>query len=138
MESIFMDNAAQPTDDDLLEKLGSSHKLWSDLRSYLLTQLKDPSEEWNYPGKKYGWSFRMKSKKRNIIYFLPRDGYFKVAFVFGDKAVDKIAESSVQEFIKTELAEAKKYAEGQGIRIDVKNDDIMDNIKTLIKIKLEN
>jgi hypothetical protein len=58
--------------------------------------------------------------------------------VFGDKAVDKIAESSVQEFIKTELAEAKKYAEGQGIRIDVKNDDIMDNIKTLIKIKLEN
>ncbi len=133
-----MDKATKPTDSDLKEKLGSNYQIWAKLKSYLFDQLKDPSDEWNYPGKKYGWSFRVKSKKRNIIYFLPRDGYFKVAFVFGDKAVSKIEESDVQQFIKTKLAEAKRYAEGRGIRIDVKNSDMMDNIKTLINIKLEN
>lgn len=137
MESIFMNKSIQPTEQDLADKLGSTFSVWSELKSYLNDTLKTPAEEWNYPGKKYGWSFRMKSKKRNIIYFLPRDGYFKVAFVFGQKASDKVMESEVNEKIKAELNEAKVYAEGRGIRIAVKNDEILNDIKTLIQIKIE-
>jgi hypothetical protein len=138
MESIFMNKSDRPTEQDLVDKLGSTYLLWSDLKSYLNDTLKNPSGEWNYPGKKYGWSFRMKSKKRNIIYFLPRDGYFKVAFVFGQKATNKVMESSVNEIIKAELNEAKVYAEGRGIRIDIKDDQILNDIKNLIQIKVEN
>lgn len=75
MESIFMDKAVIPTEDDLKEKLGKTYAYWQKLKSYLFDSLKDPSEAWNFPGKKYSWSFRLKSKKRNIIYFLPRDGF---------------------------------------------------------------
>lgn len=138
MESIFMDKATQPTNQNLIEKLGSTYSFWSDLKSYLNETLKDPSEEWNFPGKKYGWSFRMKSKKRNIIYFLPRDGFFKVAFVFGSKATEKVMESNVSISIKAELENAKVYAEGRGIRIDVKNSQILNDIKTLVQIKVAN
>jgi hypothetical protein len=81
--------------------------------------------EWNYPGKKYGWSYRIKDKKRAIIYFLPRDKYFKVAFVFGQKATDIVLASNISREIKTELEQATKYAEGRGIRIDIKNDLIV-------------
>jgi len=42
-------------------------------------------EEWNFPGKKYGWSFRIKDKKRAIVYLLPGDDAFMVAFVFGGR-----------------------------------------------------
>lgn len=136
MESVFMNKSEQPSEQDLAEKLGSTFSVWSDLKSHLNDTLKDPSEEWNFPGKKYGWSFRMKSKKRNIIYFLPRDGYFKVAFVFGHKAVNKVLESEVNENIKLDLKEAKVYAEGRGIRIDVRDDQILNEINTLIQIKL--
>ena len=90
MESAFMNKRAMPTEIELKEKLGSTYIIWNELKIYLNDNLKNPSEEWNYPGKKYGWSFRMKSKKRNIIYFLPKDRFFKVAFVFGQRAFDKV------------------------------------------------
>ncbi len=80
----------------------------------------------------------MKSKKRNIIYFLPGDGYFKVAFVFGQKAMIKIMESNVSSVIKAELHGAKVYGEGRGIRIDINDTSNFEDIKTLIKIKAEN
>ena len=80
----------------------------------------------------------MKSNKRNIIYFLPREGYFKVAFVFGQKATDKVMESKVNDKIKAELGEAKVYAEGRGIRIDVNNNQILNDIKRTIRIKVDN
>ena len=127
-----------PTDQELKEKLDTTFITWNKLKSYLNENLKAPGEEWNFPGKKHGWSFRMKSKKRNIIYFLPKEDFFQVAFVFGQKVTDKVLESSVADFIKTELQNAKVYGEGRGIRIDVENEDIMEDIKILIHIKLAN
>ena len=80
----------------------------------------------------------MRSEKRAIIYLLPRDSSFKVALVFGQKATDLIMSSQVSDVIKTELDSAKVYAEGRGIRIDVKDPMIIDDIKQLIDIKLAN
>ena len=88
--------------------------------------------------KKYGYSYRIKDKKRAILYFLPRKDYFKVAFVFGQKATDIILESDIAPETKNELAQARKYAEGRGIRIDVKNNLNIPDIKKLVKIKLAN
>ena len=138
MENIFMDKTHQPSEQDLEFALGLNYLIWAELQNYLNSTLDKPSEEWNYPGKKYGWSFRMKSKKRNIIYFLPYDGYFKVAFVFGPKATAAVMKSQVSEALKEELQNAKVYAEGRGIRIEVKNIGILADIKELIRIKLEN
>ncbi len=137
MESVFMDKAKMPTENDLKEKLRTGFSTWNELKAYLHDTLIQPGEEWNYPGKKYGWSFRMKSKKRNIIYFLPREGYFNVAFVFGQKAFQKILESNVKDYIKKELSEAKVYAEGRGIRIDIRDSKVLDDIYLLIDFKLE-
>ena len=72
------------------------------------------------------------------MYFLPRDGFFKVAFVFGQKATDKVMESSVSDFIKAELQNAKVYGEGKGIRIEIREKENLDDIRKLIRIKLEN
>ena len=138
MESIFMEKAAMPNDQNLKDKLGSTFSIWNEIKSYLNISLPSPAEEWNFPGKKYGWSFRMKSKKRNIIYFIPLDGFFKVAFVFGPRAYEKVLESNINESIKHELTEARVYAEGRGVRIDVKHEEIINDIKSLIQIKLEN
>jgi hypothetical protein len=70
--------------------------------------------------------------KKNIIYFLPRNGFFNVAFVFGDKAVSRVNESNLQSCIKTELSLAKKLAEGRRIGIDVKNEDVLQDIKNFL------
>lgn len=127
-----------PTEKDLVENLGNTYVLWKQIHDFVMIKYPKGLAEWNYPGKKYGWSFRIKDKKRAIIYFLPRDKFFKVAFVFGQKATDTILSSNISSEIKTELEQAKQYAEGRGIRIDVKNEMILPDIKRLIEIKLDN
>lgn len=136
--SIFPDKATKPTDKDLAGKLGSTYALWIKIHDIVLSKYPGGLSEWNYPGNKYGWNYRIKDKKRAIIYLLPRDRYFKAAFVFGDKAVNKIMDSKISNDIKNELNQATKYAEGRGIRIDVKNDSAIVDIEQLIDIKLSN
>ena len=136
--SIFMDKQIVPTNEELVTSLGATYKYWMQLKEYIFEQYPDGKEDWNFPGKKYGWSFRIKDKKRAIMYFLPREGYFKVAFVFGQKALDIILETDVDQNIKDNLLAAKKYAEGRGISIEVRDQSNISDIRKLVNIKLAN
>jgi hypothetical protein len=135
-QSIFLNKAIIPDDKDLKNELGETYAYWKEIMDFVVLKYPKAAKEWSYPGSKYGWSFRLKDKKRVIIYLLPRERYFKVALVFGQKAYDLIIESAISESIKNELAAARVYAEGRGIRIDVKDSAILDDIKKLVKIKL--
>ena len=136
MKSIFTDKANVPNDTDLQNALGETYDLWQILADYVHEKYSAAFDEWNYMGG--GWNFRVKDKKRVVVYLLPRDGFFKVALVFGQKATNIVMQSEVSEDIKTELEAAKAYAEGRGIRIEVKNHEIVSDIKVLIDIKLAN
>lgn len=136
--SIFMIKEDKPDIIKLEIGIATNFELWMLLRDKVYEKYPTVTEEWNFPSKKYGWSFRIKDKKRAIIYLLPREGYFKVAFVFGQKATDQIMESDIAEKIKEDLQNAKKHAEGRGIGIDVKNNEIIPDIEKLIDIKLAN
>jgi len=136
--SIFMDKLQVPTDVELRRILGDKYELWMEIRDRVIHLYPDGAEEWNFPGKKYGWSFRIKDKKRAIIYLLPRDGAFLAAFVFGGKAMVSILESDISETIKSDLKAAKVYAEGRGIRIPVPDRATLEDIYRLINIKLAN
>lgn len=136
MESIFTDKNKPPVDRDLKESLSDTYELWQLFKDYVFSKSPKAVEEWSCS--KYGWNFRIKDKKRAILYFLPRDQFFKVAFVFGQKATDMIMNSSISDSIKTELNAAKVYAEGRGIRIDIINKMNSSDILELIDIKLAN
>lgn len=58
--------------------------------------------------------------------------------LFGQKASDEILDSSVSETIKHELELSKGYAEGRGIRLDIKNKSLLKDITCLIQIKVAN
>ena len=135
-KSIFTDKQNMPNDADLADSLGEFTELWQDIKAYVHVKYPQAMDEWSYPGVKYGWNFRIKDKKRAIIYLLPREKYFQVAFVFGQKATDAVMESNVSHAIKSELSAARPYAEGRGIRIDVKEDGILHDIKELVDIKI--
>jgi hypothetical protein len=136
--SIFTNKNKKPENNDLKASLGSCYPLWIKIRADVFKKYPDATEEWNYSGIKYGWSFRIKDKKRAIIYLLPRDKYFKTALVFGQKAYDRILDSHISGSIKKELENARVYAEGRGIRIDIKDDSLLADIFKLIEIKLAN
>ncbi len=136
--SVFTDKEKKPGDKDLAAALGATYELWRTLRNSVLEKYPAALQEWHYPGQKYGWSFRLKDKKRAIIYFLPRERFFKVALVFGEKATAQVLASGVAPAIKSLLKGAKAYAEGRGIRIEVRSRAVLADIAKLIEIKLAN
>ena len=97
-----MDKEATPTTKDLKKALGDTFDIWQTLEVFTKKSYPNATEEWNFPGAKYGWSFRISDKKRVLLYLLPRDRFFKVAFVFGQKATDTILKSNIAENIKTD------------------------------------
>ena len=136
--SIFMDKTLIPTDSDLAGALAGRYEFWRSIKEYVHLKYPAAMDDWNYPGIKYGWSFRIKDKKRAIVYLSPRDGYFKVAMVFGQKATDKIMNSVVSASIKEELAGARVYTEGRGIRLEIRDGLVIPDIMELIDIKIAN
>lgn len=135
--SIFMNKDIIPGLTDLQQVLGSTFLFWEEICVAVQETGKVEKEGWHFSGAKHGWSYRMSDKKRVIIYLLPREGYFKVAFVFGEKAVDAIQETDIDRKIIDELLAAKKYAEGRGIRIDVRDRKLMEDILMLIDMKVK-
>jgi hypothetical protein len=136
--SVFSDKSVKPDDSQLKKALGRTYELWTTIKEYVHTHYSPAIEEWNFSGQKWGWSFRMKHKKRTILYFTPLEGYFRNGFVFGDKAVAVIEKSEIPESIKDELLNARKYMEGRGLRVDVKETEDIEHIKILIEIKMSN
>jgi hypothetical protein len=136
--SVFEDKSIVPGDDDLCRTLGNTYEYWNDIKSFVHEQYPEVLEEWNHSGKNYGWGFRLRDKKRVIVYLIPCSGYFKVGLVFGEKATKDALKSDISFEIKSIIESAKVYGEGRGFRIDVANVDILEDIKKLIAIKLAN
>jgi hypothetical protein len=134
--SIFTNKAKMPDNEQLGAALDNLFKVWMSIKEYAVRAYPKATEEWNFSGQKYGWSFRIKDKKRAIIYLLPRDSYFLVAFVFGEKATTDAYGSTLSTEIKESIAGARVYAEGRGFRIEVRTDANLEDIKKLIDIKL--
>jgi len=107
-------------------------------KQFIAEEIGDTTEEWKYYGKKLGWTLKKFYKKRNLFFIGMYKGYFKIAFVFGERAVKNVLDSSIAAELKKELSEARKYAEGRGISINVDNDNYLDDVKELIRIKVRN
>jgi hypothetical protein len=138
MNSIFMDRGQMPAETDLASALGDTFDLWRELVGFTRALRPDVREEWNFAGAKYGWSFRIRDGKRVLLYLLPRDKFFRAAFVFGQKAFDAILATDISGDIQAEIKNAKAYAEGRGIRIAVQDHAVLEDLKKLIAVKISN
>lgn len=137
-EPIFLDKSKSPDEKDLKQVLGPAAILWVNLKDYIKNEFGDTMEEWKFYMKKVGWQLKTLLKKRNLFFFTPYKDFFRMTFVFGDKAVTAVEQSDLPESIKETLRNAKKYMEGRGISIDVKNQADAENVKKLIDIKVRN
>lgn len=135
--SIFENKEIIPDAKQLKNVLGKTYDNWVEIKAFVLSQYPKALEEWNYSGKNYGWGFRLKDKKRVIIYLTPCNNFFLFSFVYGEKATQAALKSNISKEIKQMIESAKVYAEGRGVRLEIHNNDSISDIKELIKIKLE-
>jgi len=136
--SIFDEKSVKPTEKNLSEALGASFKYWEEIKSAVEAEFGGLTEEWKYYGPKSGWILKSFHKKRNLFFLTPLEGYFRVAFVFGERAVAAIERSDLPKDLIGEVRNARKFAEGRGLRLEVKKPGDVENIKKLVTIKIKN
>ena len=137
-EKVFMTKEVMPDEEMNNEALGANYAHIQAIRLFIAEEIGDTSEEWKFYGKKLGWTLKKFFKKRNLFFIGIYKGYFKIAFVFGERAAKNVFDSGIAAELKKELSEARKYAEGRGLSINVDNDGYLDDIKELIRIKVRN
>jgi hypothetical protein len=137
LPNAFIHQSTLPNKEELAEALGPSKALWDRLIADLMTENGLDGQEWKCYSPKYGWSLRLLRKKRNILYLSPCTGSFRAMFILGDKAMIVVRSSKFPKKLQKIIAEAPKYPEGTGIRLDVVGPRDIPAIKKLVQIKLQ-
>lgn len=136
--SFFTDPSGTPDNKALEAALSTSFSWWNEIKDFVFQQYPKAAEEWKHSGKSFGWGFRLKDTKRVIVYLTPADGFFLFSVVLGEKATKEVICSDISEDVKKTLREAKVYAEGRGIRLEIKSPKMVSDLKKLVLIKLKN
>ncbi|MCP5103241.1 MAG: DUF3788 domain-containing protein [bacterium] len=136
--SIFTDKAKRPDDGDLSRALGEVKPLWDQLKLFVIETYPPIVEDWKHYGKNSGWTMKLLRKKRNLFFSYPGEGLFTLGFVFGEKAVQAVENSSLPTHLIEELKAARKYAEGRGLPVPIRTGRDLETAKQLIAIKVEN
>jgi hypothetical protein len=120
-----------PGESELQAQLGDA---WHVYRA-LLDATTDLRPDWKYYGQKYGWTLKLFAGKRNLCFVGPHAGELMVAFLFGERDVERVLQSDVAQSLKDELMAAKPYAEGRPLRIRVRKAEDLPPIMALLEIK---
>lgn len=131
-DNVFLDRAQPPSPAMVAEALGARATYLDELIRHVPGPLK---EEWKHYGKTIGWTMKLLRGKRNLCFIVACRRYFAVTFVFGDKAVRAVEQSRLAADLVAELVNARRYAEGRGIRIAVKSRRALEQAKILLEIK---
>jgi hypothetical protein len=118
--SAFDDKEKQPETEELAAVLGRSGKAWERLVAHLAEAYSPLTEKWGFSGEKWGWSLRLIQKKRTILYMTPAKKFFYVGFALGEKAVKKAVQAGLSHTVLEVIEKAPKYAEGRGVRLEVR------------------
>jgi hypothetical protein len=134
--SALDDLSQQPTDQQVASVLDLALEPWELLRGWLADEAGVDAWEWGSSGKKYGWGLRAKAGKRTVAYLIPQHGSFLVGLVLGDRAVEKARRADLVASVVEVITNAKRYGEGTGFKLPVATPSDLEDIRTLIRIKL--
>jgi len=134
--SIFEDKKSKPTQTQLDEALGLSATHWKALVEHAKGEYAPLAEEWGFSGEKWGWSARLKQKKRTIVYLTPRAKHFVAGFALGENAVAALRDAGLPAEVWQVIDEAPRYAEGRGVRLEVRTKRDLDAVKRIAAAKM--
>ena len=139
IQNAFIGKKEQPLPEEVAAALGSNLPLWIELIEWMATAAGGSTQEWSgVYAHKYGWNLKLKSKKRTIIYMGPCKSYFRVSFVLSERAMAAAKGAKLPKKIQQALADAPRYPEGYGLRLDIKKVGDLAPVRKLAGIKLAN
>ena len=135
--SVFGDKAIMPDDGMVSAALGAASSIWDELRSRMQDSYPNVTGEWKHYGKLSGWSYKLVSGKRNLLFFIPKADGFRIRVVLGENAASIAeADGTLPDELKEAIRVAVPYAEGRSIDIDIASRDQLEAVLTLIRAKM--
>ena len=118
--SFFDDKAAPPSEAALRDALGASSGAWEELIRRIAARFPPLDPVWGFASKSTGWGLRLKQGDRTILYMTPCRDYFLASFALGEKAVQAARASNLAQVILDAIERAPRYAEGRGVRLEIR------------------
>ena len=135
--SVFDEKAFIPDDEMVAAALAGTQPLWQELKNHVQATYPDITSEWKFYGKSAGWTLKLISKKRNLLFFVPKNNTFMIRIVLGERAVACVETADLPDDVKETIRNATPYVEGRGIDMNIDRPEQLESIKTLLKIKYE-
>jgi len=136
--SAFDDKAAKPEAEDLESMLGRTSTHWDDLSTHIAAEYDPLDETWTFAGAKWGWSLRLRQKRRTVLSMVPCVKHFLACFALSEKAAQAAHASGLPDAVLAVIDEAEQFPEGKAVRIAVRNKKDREAVKRLACIKMEN
>jgi hypothetical protein len=132
----MLDKDTEPTEEDMLKRIGEKAELWLDLREYL-ADCYDHVPEVVFGGKKYGWAVRYRKSGKTLVTLFPEEGAFTALVVLGKKEGGK-AQALVDELspdVRTLLDNAEQLHDGRWLWIRPLCTADIESVKSLLGTK---
>ena len=134
--SAFCDKTKKPGSKEILKVLGRSSASWVALIEWAAQEYPPLTEEWQCYSEKWGWSLRLKQKKRAILYMTPQARQFLVGLILGDKAVAAALKMKLPAAVVKQIQTAKRYPEGKALRFEIRFKKDLEVVKNLAGAKM--
>lgn len=136
--SAFDDKSKEPTKRRLKTILGRTSAHWDNLIMHIAAKYSPLDETWKFAGAAWGWSLRLEHKKRTVLYMTPCNRHFIVGFALGEKAVKAAHARDLPVEVLSLIDEAKEYAEGRAVRLEIREKRDLDSVKAIVAVKMAN
>ena len=130
--SIFGEKAIVPGNEALSAALKDNQVLWDKVLDF-----SGGKGEWKFYSKAAGWTLPVKKGKRTLFYLMPKDGWFQMIFVYGERAVEAAQSFGLPEKVLNDLEQATAYVEGRSVTIDITSNADIDIVEKMLQLKLE-
>jgi len=116
--SVFEDKSIMPDDSMVADALAESFPLWVGIRDFVNENYPSINAEWKHYGKSSGWVLKLLSKKRNLLFFIPKAECFRLRFGINEKVASCVEAADLPDEVKEAVRIATPYTEGRSIDID--------------------
>jgi hypothetical protein len=134
--SAFDDRSREPRGEELDAVLLDAFERWLDLIARVKSEFEPLAEDWVFSGKKWGWALRLKHRKRAVLYMTPSNGFFYVGFALGEKAAAAAQQSDLPQSVLDIIDNSQRFAEGRGVRLEVRSGDDVADVLEIARIKM--
>lgn len=133
---VFLDKTKQPGNNQIINVLSDAKLFWLNIHEYI-GEMYNFNPELVFFTKKYGWAIRYRRLSTTLCYFFPKNGFFSILIILGQKEAEKIElmKENLNENIRNVFENTQQFHDGRWLWIDLRNLDDISSFKLMLTAK---